>query len=63
MKTKGEKMKNKIEVDKETYMELLIDSAKLRLLEEGGVDNWEWYGESLEDLEDEIDEIEREYGN
>lgn len=56
-------MKNKIEVDKETYMELLIDSAKLKLLEEGGVDNWEWYEEALEDLEDEIDEIEREYGN
>jgi len=56
-------MKDRIEVDKETYVGLLIDSAKLRLLEEAGVDNWDWYGEALEELEDEIDEIEKEYGN
>ena len=26
---------------------LLLESYKLELLKEGGVDNWEWYGESL----------------
>ena len=26
----------------------LLDELKLELLEIGGVDNWQWYGESLE---------------
>ena len=56
-------MKNKIEVDKDTYTELLIASAKLNMLEEAGVDNWEWYEEAVEDLDDEINEINGEYGN
>ena len=36
--------------------------AKLDALEAGGVDNWEWYGESLKDWckENEIDEIAHE---
>ncbi len=29
------------------YIDLLIDQEKLSRLEEGGVDNWEWYSESL----------------
>lgn len=29
------------------YHELLIAQEKLSRLEAGGVDNWEWYGESL----------------
>lgn len=30
--------------------ELLHDSLKLMALENGGVDNWEWYGDSLNDF-------------
>lgn len=30
------------------YLRLLDDSKKLAALEAGGVDNWEWYSESLE---------------
>ncbi len=33
----------------EEYEELLRDQRKLRALEAGGVDNWEWYEASLED--------------
>ena len=29
------------------YKELLKDSEKLRRLDAGGVDNWDWYGASL----------------
>lgn len=29
------------------YKELIKDQNKLNALEIGGVDNWEWYGESL----------------
>lgn len=32
----------------EEYVELLTDSEKLSRLEAGGVDNWEWYCESLD---------------
>lgn len=54
---KGYTMKNKVEISINEYEELLKSEAKLRLLEEGGVDNWEWYGDSLEGLEEEYDEI------
>lgn len=30
--------------------ELIHDSLKLMALENGGVDNWEWYGDSLNDF-------------
>ena len=33
----------------EKHAELLDRDAKLSALEAGGVDNWEWYGESLKD--------------
>lgn len=29
-------------------LQILIDSTKLELLEAGGVDNWGWYGESIQ---------------
>lgn len=32
------------------YQDLLCDSEKLAALEAGGVDNWEWYSESLQDF-------------
>lgn len=40
----------KISVDE--LKKLLIDSAKLVALENGGVDNWVWYSDSLKDLAD-----------
>lgn len=54
---RGYTMKNKVEISISEYEELLKSEVKLRLLEEGGVDNWEWYGDSLEGLDEEYDEI------
>ena len=34
-------------IPKNEFASLLRDSDKLHRLEYGGVDNWEWYGESL----------------
>jgi len=34
---------------KEDHAALVRQSAMLRALEAGGVDNWEWYSESLKD--------------
>ena len=44
--------------DTKRMKELLRAEAKLNALEAGGVDNWEWYGESLKDwfAENELDE-------
>lgn len=36
-----------VQISKSQYEKLLDDSAKLNALENGGVDNWEWYDESL----------------
>jgi hypothetical protein len=44
-----------ITISKDKYEELIKDQAKLRALEAGGVDNWEWYGESLKDYFKEYD--------
>lgn len=49
-------------IEEEELAELLRDSAKLAALENGGVDNWLWYSESLndsnywEEFEDKSDE-------
>lgn len=39
-------------IPKNEFASLLRDSDKLRRLEYGGVDNWEWYSESLYSDED-----------
>lgn len=39
-----------VTISKKDYDELVYSSRKLALLEEGGVDNWEWYSESLQEL-------------
>lgn len=39
-----------ITITKKEYQSLLQDSRKLAALENGGVDNWEWYSESLKEL-------------
>lgn len=36
-----------ITISKQEYRRLLIADEKLHRLEAGGVDNWDWYGESL----------------
>jgi len=40
-------MADKITISKTEYYNLKCSQAKLEMLECGGVDNWEWYGESL----------------
>lgn len=39
-------------IPKNEFASLLRDSDKLHRLECGGVDNWEWYVEALNDEED-----------
>lgn len=39
-------------VPKDELKELLYDSLKLQALDCGGVDNWEWFGASIEDFID-----------
>lgn len=36
-------------ITEETYKMLTRDYLKLQALECGGVDNWEWYGEALDE--------------
>jgi hypothetical protein len=38
------------------YDQLIKDQKKLRALEAGGVDNWEWYGDCFESDDDEESE-------
>lgn len=40
-------MDEMITITRKEYFQLRCDSEKLSMLEAGGVDNWEWYGESL----------------
>lgn len=39
-------------IPRETLFDLICDSNTLAALEIGGVDNWEWYGESIRDYVD-----------
>lgn len=41
---------SKVEIDYNRYSELLKRERELEALEAGGVDNWEWYSESLAPL-------------
>jgi hypothetical protein len=48
-----------ITISKKLYLQLQIDSEILTRLDTGGVDNWEWYGESLNpDDKPDLDEFE-----
>lgn len=38
-----------VTISKRVYDSLLDSEAMLTALEDGGVDNWQWYGESLRD--------------
>ena len=45
-------------IDDKKYNELLDAQKKLIALENGGVDNWEWYSESLKDYFKEKEQLE-----
>jgi hypothetical protein len=54
-----------MEITKEEYYRLKCADLKLNMLEVGGVDNWSWYGESLnpdgeKSLSDLCDELKTE---
>lgn len=44
-------------IPKNEFASLLRDSDKLSRLECGGVDNWDWYDESLNDEDSSYEEI------
>ena len=46
-------MEKYYKISEELLVELMTDSLALAALESGGVDNWEWYGESRCDFLDE----------
>jgi len=50
-------------ISEKRVKELLKKERKLQALEAGGVDNWEWYGESLKEMvkEDEVEELVRDF--
>lgn len=43
-------MEEKISIGISEYEKLKRDSAMFHALQAGGVDNWEWYSESLSDF-------------
>lgn len=49
----------KVEISESEYQKMQRQIEKLEALEKGGVDNWEWYGESLKEWfkENELDEL------
>lgn len=52
-------MEGNVTITKNQYLQMQIDSEILTRLESGGVDDWEWYGESLNpDGEPDMDEFE-----
>lgn len=42
-------MEETVEISKSDLYQLKKDSVKLAALEAGGVDNWDWYSDSLRD--------------
>lgn len=57
--------KDTVTLTKREYFNLSVAAEELRMLHNGGVDNWEWYGESLNpenepsflDIEDELSRV------
>lgn len=45
-----------MKISQERFEELIDKERKLDALEAGGVDNWEWYGESLKEYFKWVDE-------
>jgi hypothetical protein len=57
-------MEGNVTITKDAYLRLRKAEIKLNMLKRGGVDNWEWYGESLNpegemSYEEEIEAIEK----
>lgn len=57
-----------VTISKTEYADLLLRDFELSLLEQGGVNNWEWFGESITDeyiaaTELTENEIIEKYGN
>lgn len=52
-------MTNEVKITRRYLKTLERAQAKLQALEAGGVDNWEWYSESLKEFrqEEELDEL------
>lgn len=46
-------MDEMVTISREEYTNLRDDSRLLRCLENAGVDNWEWYGDALEEFQEE----------
>ena len=40
-------MEGTVTITKDAYLRLMLADEELNRLDAGGVDNWEWYGESL----------------
>ncbi len=51
---------DKITVSRKEYLDLRLSAARLQCLEAGGVDNWDWFSDSLEGLDSLEDEIKEE---
>jgi hypothetical protein len=49
-----------IEITQKEYKSLLKSKDELQALEDGGVDNWSWYGESLEAFRESVNRGEYE---
>lgn len=47
-------------IQEDKLVELIADHFTLMALENGGVDNWPWYGDSLSQWLDELDEYDFE---
>lgn len=47
-----------VEIDVLFLVNLLADSVRLDALERGGVDNWDWYDESLDPFRDTLSNLE-----
>jgi len=54
-----------VKIDSKRLMELERNTRMLEALQQGGVDNWEWYGESLKEFrkEEELDDLLERYTN
>lgn len=50
-------MEKYYKISESELCELIHDSMKLCALENGGVDNWEWYGASIRDFEENNGEL------
>lgn len=47
--TKSSLTEETVTISKKEYVKLMQDQWKLYALESGGVDNWDWYSDSISD--------------